>query len=160
MKRWSVLCVLLLTAAAFGQGPGKWAFKGTVIRMKMGNCGMSHGFASNMVGVAVAGSCPEYTILSDKVVYVVAGTRHDVFMPLAENIDFLRRRNELVSFSVDEKNKSRFAIQQMTLRVEWDREEARKELQSRYMERSVSYEVRNPPRASVLPAAGTSVAAH
>jgi hypothetical protein len=47
----------------------------------------------------------------------------------------------------------------MTLRAEWDREEARKELQSRYMERSVNYEVRNPPRASVLPAAPAPVTA-
>jgi hypothetical protein len=160
MKRWSLLCVLLLTAAAFGQGQGNWAFKGTVIRMKMGACGITHGFMVAMAGVpAAAPNCPEYTIMSDKVVYVVAGTRHDVFMPLAENMDFVIRRNELVTFSTDEKNRSRFTIQAMTLRAEWDREEARKELQSRYMERSVNYEVRNPPRASVLPAAPAPVTA-
>ncbi len=160
MKRWSLLCVLLLTVAAFGQGPGKWAFKGTVIRMKMGGCAVGHGFVASMAAVPMAGSCPEYTILSDKVVYVVASSKHDDFIPLAENIDFLIRRNELVTFSADEKNKSHFTIQQMTLRAEWEREEARKELQARYMERSVNYEVRNPPRAGMLPASGVSTAAH
>ncbi len=38
----------------------------------------------------------------------------------------------------------------MTLRADWDREEERKELAARMMERSVNYEVRNPPRASMV----------
>ncbi len=161
MKRWSLLCVLLLTAVTFSQGQGTWAFNGTVIRMKMGACGSTHGFMVAMAGApAAASSCPEYTIMSDKVVYVVAATRRDAFIPLAEDLKFLVRRNELITVSQDEKNKSRFAIQQMTQRADWDREEARKELQSRYMERSVNYEVRNPPRASVLPPATVPAVAH
>jgi hypothetical protein len=88
--------------------------------------------------------------MSDKVVYVVEGRQKDAFIPLAENIVFLIRKNELVTFSDDEKNKSHFAIQQMTLRAEWDREEARKDLAAKMMERSVNYESRNPPRASML----------
>ena len=88
--------------------------------------------------------------MGDKVVYVVVGRRSDEFIPLAENIDFLIRKNELVTFSDDEKNKSHFAIQAMTLRADWEREEARKELAAKMMERSVNYEVRNPPRASMI----------
>ena len=102
-------------------------------------------------GAGAAGAtCPEYTVMSDKVVYIVVGRRSGEFIPLAENKEFLIRKNELVIFSEDEKNKARFAIQQMTLRADWDREEQRKELQARMMERSVNYEVRNPPRASML----------
>ncbi len=102
-------------------------------------------------GVAASGAtCPEYTVMSDKVVYIVVGRRSEAFIPLAENREFLIRKNQLVIFSDDEKTKSLFAIQQMTLRTDWDREQARKELEAKMMERSVNYEVRNPPRASML----------
>ncbi len=47
-------------------------------------------------------------------------------MPLAEIMNFLFRKNELVIFFDNEKT-SRFAIQQMTLRQDWDRERAHKE---------------------------------
>lgn len=162
MKRWSLLCVLLMSMAAFGQGPGKWAFTGTVIRMKMGACTRPHGF-SIILGSPTPGvisSCPEYTIKSDKVVYVVVGTRQDAFMPLAEDMKFLVRRNELITISQDEKNKSRFTIEEMTQRAIWDREEARNDPQTHYTEHNVNYEVRNPPRASVLPAAAATTATH
>lgn len=96
-------------------------------------------------------SCPEYTIVGDKVVYVVVGRHAEEFMPLAENMDFLIRKNELVLFSEDEKARSRFTIQQMTLRGDWEREEARREAEARAMERSASYELRNPPpRTSIV----------
>lgn len=65
--------------------------------------------------------------MSDKVVSVVVGRRTEEFMPLAENMEFLVRKNELVIFSDDEKATSRFAIQQMTLRADWDREQAHRE---------------------------------
>jgi hypothetical protein len=104
-----------------------------------------------MSGVTLeAGDCPEYTVMSDKVVYVVVGRRNGEFIPLAENRTFLIRKNELVIFSDDEKTKSRFAIQGMTLRADWEHEKERKELEAKAMERSVNYEVRNPPHSSVL----------
>ena len=88
--------------------------------------------------------------MSDKVVYVVVGRRSEEFIPLAEDKEFLIRKNELVIFSDDEKTKSRFTIQRMTLRADWDRERSARNLQARMMERSVNYEVRNPPRTSML----------
>ena len=97
-------------------------------------------------------SCPEYTVMSPKVVYVVVGRRTQAFIPLAEDLDFVIRNNEIVIFSNDEKGKSRFAIQEMMLRGDWDREQERKELEARVMERSVNYEVRNPPRTAMVPA--------
>jgi hypothetical protein len=59
------------------------------------------------------------------------------------------RKNELVILPDDERTKSHFLIQQMMLRADRDREEARKELAARMMERSVNYEVRNSPQASM-----------
>ena len=88
--------------------------------------------------------------MSDKVVYVVVGRHTEEFIPLAENMEFLIRKNELIIFSDDEKTKSRFVIQQMTLRADWDREQERKELEEKMMERSVNYELRNPPRTSMV----------
>jgi hypothetical protein len=136
------------------QAQSRWSFRGTVIKMRMADCTAQRGFMAAMSGVPVQaiGNCPEYTIMGDKVVYVVVGRRSEAFIPLAENMDFLIRKNELVIFSDDEKTKSNFAIQSMTLRADWDKEEARKELAAKMMERSVSYEARNPPRASIIPA--------
>jgi glucosamine 6-phosphate synthetase-like amidotransferase/phosphosugar isomerase protein len=117
---------------------------------------MHTGFMATMSGVpAPAGiTCPEYTLMSDKVVYVVVGRRTEEFIPLAENMVFLIRKNEIVLFSDDEKTKSRFSIQRMMLRADWDREEERKELAAAIMERSVNYEARNPPRTSMPPTSG------
>jgi hypothetical protein len=152
MKRMSVLFVLVLGAATLMQAQSRWSFRGTVIKMRMADCAAQHGFMAAMSGVPVqaVSNCPEYTIMGDKVVYVVVGRRSEAFIPLAENMDFLVRKNELVIFSDDEKTKSNFAIQSMTLRADWDREEARKDLAAKALERSVNYEPRNPSRASML----------
>jgi hypothetical protein len=154
MKRATLLFVFVLGTTTLMQAQGRWSFKGTVIKMRMAECAAQHGFMASMSGVPAQsqGTCPEYTIMSDKVVYVVEGRQKDAFIPLAENMDFLIRKNELVTFSDDEKEKPHFAIRQMTLRSEWDREEERKELAARMMARSVNYEARNPPHASMLPA--------
>lgn len=151
MKRVALLFVFLMSAAALLQAQGNWSFKGTVVKMRMTDCTV-RGFRATMSGVpAQAGAtCPEYTVMNDKVVYVVVGRHPEEFIPLAENMEFLIRKNELVVFSDDEKTKSRFVIQQMMLRADWDREEERKELEEKMMERSVNYESRNPPRTSIV----------
>lgn len=152
MKRIVFLFIFALSAGAALQAQGNWSFKGTVTNMRMTDCVMQRGFMATMSGVsAPAGvTCPEYTLKSDKVVYIVVGRRSEEFIPLAENMVFLIRKNQIVLFSDDEKTKSCFSIQRMVLRADWDREEERKELAARMMERSVNYEVRNPPRTPML----------
>jgi hypothetical protein len=154
MKRISVLFIFVMCAAALVQAQGNWSFKGTVIKMRMADCAAQHSFMVAMSGVQAptAATCPEYTVMSDKVVYVVVGRHTEEFIPLAENMEFLIRKNELIILADDEKTKSRFVIQQMTLRADWDREQARKELETKMMERSVNYELRNPPRTSMMSA--------
>jgi hypothetical protein len=153
VKRVALLFIFVMSAAALLQAQGQWSFKGTVIKMRMTDCTMQRGLMAAMSGVPAqtGATCPEYTVMSDKVVYVVVGRHSEEFIPLAENMEFVIRKNELIIFSDDEKAKSRFVIQQMTLRADWDREEERKELAARMMERSVNYESRNPPRASMVP---------
>lgn len=152
MKRIALLFAIVLSAASFLQAQGHWSFKGTVIKMRMTDCVMQRGFMATMSGVpAPAGvTCPEFTVWSDKVVYVVVGRHAEEFIPLAENIEFLIRKNELVVFSDDEKTKSHFLIRQMTLRADWDREEQRREVEEGMIPRSANYEARNPPRASAV----------
>jgi hypothetical protein len=151
MKRITLLFVFVLGAAVVLQAESRWSFKGTVIRMRMTDCVLQSGFRASLAGIPMSGvSCPEYTVMSSKVVYVVVGRRTEEFIPLAEDMDFLIRKNEIVIFSNDEKAKSRFVIQQMTLRADWEHEQQRKELEARMMERSISYEVRNPPRTTAV----------
>jgi len=139
MKRSVILLAFagLLTAALHAQN--RSFFRGTVVRMQMASCA-SKNFMAMMSGAAVpVSSCPEYTIVSDKVVYIVVARRAEEFMPLAEDLDFIIRSNELILFSEDEKRRSRFVIQQMVLRSEWERDRVHREAATRVMERSAGY---------------------
>lgn len=149
MKRIAWLWVFVVGVAVVGtQAQDQWAFKGTVIKMRMAGCAAQHKFMAAMSGVPAAAvfTCPEYTIMTDKVVYTVVGHRAEDFMPLAENMEFLIRKNELVTFSDDEKTKSHFVIQQMMLRADWEHEEQRKDLAAHMMDHSVAYELHAAPR--------------
>ena len=145
MKRIPVLLALALCTAATMRAEDRWAFKGTVIKMQMIDCVVS-GFKASMSGVSGSPArCPEYTVIGPNVVYVMVGRNSEAFMPLAENLNFEVRKQEIV---LSDKTSSKFAIQQMTLRSDWEREEARKELEAEALERSVTYELRHPPRSS------------
>ncbi len=128
MKRLTLLFVFVFGTLAAVQAQEHWAFKGTVIKMQMADC-IGHGIVAALAGMPAQPekTCPEYTIMTDKVVYVVVGRKTEEFMPLAENMNFLVRKNELVIFSDNEKATSHFAIQRMTLRGDWEREQIHKE---------------------------------
>jgi hypothetical protein len=98
---------------------------GTVVRMRMADClPAHHGF---MVAfgppAAPAGPevCPEYTLISDKVVFVIVGRSSDQLVPLADVVDFRFHNNELAVRIDDAKRESKFSIKEMVLRSEWDR---------------------------------------
>ena len=116
----AVLCVLPTLLA--GQGIYQ---HGTVVRMHMGDCaGMHHGFITNFgaqQAPPVEESCPEYTLVSDKVVFVIAGKSSNQLVPLAEVVDFRLQRNELAVRVDDARHESKFVIREMTLRAQWDR---------------------------------------
>lgn len=98
---------------------------GSVVRMHMGDCMISsHGFMGNFGGPAGPvnmDTCPEYTLLSNDVVYVIVGRSSNQLIPLAENIAFHLRKNELLVRVDDAKKEARFAIKEMIVRSEWDR---------------------------------------
>ena len=97
---------------------------GTVVRMRMGDCTLAHrGFITNFgppQGQLQAETCPEYTLLSDKVVYVIVGKTSSQLVPLAEVIDFRIQKNELAVRVDDARHESKFAIKEMILRSQWD----------------------------------------
>jgi hypothetical protein len=97
---------------------------GTVVRMRMGDCASSHsGFIARMGGSPAQmteDACPEYTLVSDKVVFVIVGRSSNQLIPLADVIDFRFHGSELVVRVDDAKHESKFGIKEMVLRSEWD----------------------------------------
>ena len=96
---------------------------GTVVRMRMGDCAfVHHGFMAAMGGPAqmAAEVCPEYTLVSDKVVFVIVGKSSNQLIPLADVIDFRFHNSELAVRVDDAKHESKFNIKEMILRSEWD----------------------------------------
>jgi hypothetical protein len=99
--------------------------QGKIVRMHMGECiPIGHGFMSTLGGSATPVGpelCPEYTLVSDKVVFVIVGRSSTSLIPLAETIDFRFRKNELAVRVNDAKRETKFDIKDMVMRPEWDR---------------------------------------
>ncbi len=120
MKRMLFPLVLLLSLPSFA---GIYQH-GTVIRMRMGDCTLTHrGFITNFgapQGQLPVETCPEYTLVTEKVVYVIVGKSSNQLVPLAETIDFRIQKNELAVRVDDARHESKFAIKEMVLRSQWD----------------------------------------
>jgi hypothetical protein len=97
---------------------------GTVVRMRMGDCMLMHrGFMSQFgppQAAAVEEGCPEYTLVTDKVVFLIVGKSSNQLVPLAEVIDFRFQNKELAVRVDDARKESKFTIKEMTLRSEWE----------------------------------------
>src|SRR6201982_1087052 len=106
---WAVLLICLV--------PRAWAGvyqHGTVVRMRMTDClPAHHGFMMAMSGPAAQIGpevCPEYTLVSDKVVFVIVGRSADQLIPLADVVDFRFNKNELAMRLDDARHESKFTI--------------------------------------------------
>jgi len=91
----------------------------------MGDCLLAHrGFVSTFGGpqtAVPADTCPEYTLVSEKVVFVIVGKSSSQLIPLADVIDFRLNKSEIAVRLDDSKRESRFNIKEMILRSEWER---------------------------------------
>jgi hypothetical protein len=138
MKSSFVLTVVLLTiAGAFAAPIGSYQ-QGTVVRMHMGDCQLMHKGFMNQFGPPQGGiedSCPEYTLLTDKVVFVIVGKSSTQLVPLAEVIDFRFENKELAVRVDDARKESKFTIKEMTLRSEWE-----------VIQRHIAHELNSPSR--------------
>lgn len=118
------LLTLLLLA-----GPSGWAATvsgyqhGVIVRMRMGDCGPGrHSFMASFGPPQnpVEEACPEYTLVSDRVVFLIVGKSSREFVPLAQVVDFRFQKNELTIRVDDERKESKFTIREMSLRSEWE----------------------------------------
>ncbi len=66
-------------------------------------------------------ACPEFTLVSDKVVFVIVGRSSNQLIPLADVIDFRLYNREVAVRLDDAKHESKFSVKEMVLRSEWDR---------------------------------------
>lgn len=112
-----VLCCQAAWAGAYQHG--------TVVRMRMVDClPVHHAFMSVMSGggsmPAAAEVCPEYTLVSEKVVFVIVGKSSDQLIPLADVVDFRFNKNELAMRIDDSRHENKFLIKEMLLRADWD----------------------------------------
>jgi hypothetical protein len=121
----------------------------TVIRMRMGDCVLMHGGFMTAFGPPQAapseGACPEYTLLTDKVVFVIVGKSSNQLVLLAEVVDFRFEKKELAVRVEDARHESKFAIKEMTLRSEWEliRRHIENELDSPHRDLDTSLALRN-----------------
>ena len=123
MLRACVSALVLASALAGSAATASGYQHGIVIRMHMGDCVLAHHGFMNTFGPPQASAeepCPEYTLVSDKVVFIIVGKSSKEFVPLAEVVDFRFQKNELSIRIDDERKESKFVIKEMTLRSQWE----------------------------------------
>ncbi len=120
---WLLAFAVLVTSAAWAVNPSIYR-QGTIIRMHMGDCALQNrGFMKNFgppQGAMADESCPEYTLVTDKVVFVIVGKPSNQLVPLAEVVDFRFQNNELAMRVDDARKESKFMIKEMVMRSEWE----------------------------------------
>ncbi|MFZ0135516.1 MAG: hypothetical protein WAK89_00530 [Candidatus Sulfotelmatobacter sp.] len=118
--------------------------QGAVVRMHMGDCVLApRGFMmafGGPSGPAGQEACPEYTLVSNRVVFLIVGKSSNQLIPLADSIDFRLQKNEIAVRIDDAKHEAKFTIKEMMVRSEWDR------LQRHIEERMRTSEDHDPER--------------
>lgn len=125
MKRTFLLMLLLCTFSTLLSAQFGIYQHGSIVRMRMGDCMLAHhGFMmafGSPAGQQIQESCPEYTLVTDNVVYVIVGKSSNQIIPLTETIDFRLLKSELAVRLDDAKHESKFAIKEMVVRSDWER---------------------------------------
>jgi hypothetical protein len=125
MKRAIVLLVVLCTLPISLAAQNSARDQGTVVRMRMAECvGSQHAFMDALSGSAKVQTgelCPEYVLVTSKVVYVIIGRTSDQLLPLAETTKFHFQKNEILIRVDDARREARFHVKEMVLRPEWER---------------------------------------
>ena len=125
-----LLCALPISLAA----ENRTHEQGTIVRMRMTDClGSQHPMMDALSGSARGPSgeiCPEYVLVTEKVVYVIIGKTSEQLVPLAETTRFHFQNNEVLIRVDDAHHESRFRVKAMTLRPDWDRNQQTEEAQA------------------------------
>jgi hypothetical protein len=135
MKR-KMICILLLMFPILAAAQSHTRQQGTIVRMRMTDCMESHGFMSAMSGgtkVDMGEQCPEYVLVSDKVVYVISGKNSEQLLPLAEITLFRFQKNEMLIRIDDAQKETHFRIKAMIMRPDWERSQKLEEAEANAM---------------------------
>jgi hypothetical protein len=128
MKRARYFVLFVCLASGLAAAQTRIYQHGTVTKMRMSEClAASNRVLSALSGMPqqyVAEICPEYTLVSDQVVYKVVGKTSTHLIPLAERIDFRLQKNEMVVLLDDDaRQETRFMVREMSLRTDWEQSE-------------------------------------
>ncbi|HVO59858.1 MAG TPA: hypothetical protein VMT53_02925 [Terriglobales bacterium] len=118
-----IFSIIFLTTTSAAEHIGIYNH-GTIVRMHMGDCLPNTGILGTLSGNSrpqATEVCPEYTLMSDRVVYVIVGRPSKDVLPLAQEVDFRIRKNEIAVRVDDGTRETRFLVREMILRAEWDR---------------------------------------
>ena len=134
MKRALFLILLCCSAAA---APAQTAARqqGILVRMRLAPCpNPQHALMMALSGAArpaLEEPCPEYTLVTDKVVYVIVGKASTQLVPLAEITRFRFQNKEMLIRIDDADRETHFTVREMVLRPEWDRAQQREQQEMR-----------------------------
>jgi hypothetical protein len=124
MNRFWLVLILLCSHSVSLFAENRSREEGTIVRMRMTDClAPRHPFMNAMSGAGqIPGElCPEYVLVTDRVVYVISGRSSDQLLPLAETTRFHFQNNEVLIRVDDARHESHFHVKVMVLRPEWDR---------------------------------------
>jgi hypothetical protein len=128
MKRIACLLVLICLLSIAPAAQTRIYQKGIVTQMRMAQCmptsgGIMAALAGQPAATPSTDSCPEYTLVSDKVVYVIVAKSSKELIPLADDIEFRLQKNEILIHVDDTMREIHLAVRSMSLRPESDHEE-------------------------------------
>ncbi|HUO26344.1 MAG TPA: hypothetical protein VMU61_11815 [Candidatus Aquilonibacter sp.] len=123
MKKMAAMIFLLFSSSVIFAAQTV-THSGTIVRMRMETCmGAQHGFMAAMSGaghIQTGELCPEYVLVTDKVVYVIQGKKSNELVPLADVTHFRLQNNEMLIRIDDARRESHFRVMEMMLRPEWE----------------------------------------
>jgi len=124
MKRLLLFSFLLCALSGVLVAENRSNQQGTIVRMRMADCVVGqHPLMDALSGnnrVPSGEQCPEYVLVTEKVVYVIVGKTADELVPLAETTRFHFQNNEVLIRVDDARHESHFHVKAMMLRLDWE----------------------------------------
>jgi len=135
MKRIFTLMLLCCSCSTLALADPGAPQEAVIVRMRLVVCpGPQHSFMMALSGSARVGPqdpCPEYTLLTEKIAYIVIGRASNQLVPLAETTKFRFQNREMLIRAGDSNHESHFMIKEMLLRSEWERVQQRNDAEAR-----------------------------
>jgi hypothetical protein len=119
VKQAMLLALLILSWTIPSIGQTTIHHRGTIVRMRLADCVCpEHRWMAAVSGSGPMPSekrCPEYVLVSDKVIYTIIGKRSDEVVPLAEVTEFRLQKSEMLIRVDATRKEAHFQIKEMSL---------------------------------------------